>query len=79
MMLVRTVLAALLSWLALAVGPVDPAQAHHGWQEFDTGRPFYLSGTVTDVRWGNPHPEIRLTTPNEMMLGVSSGREDRSV
>lgn len=60
---VRTILAALPSCLALAVGPAGPAQAHHGWQEFETGRPFYLNGTVTDVRWGNPHPEVRLDLP----------------
>jgi uncharacterized membrane protein YgcG len=38
-----------------------PAAAHHGWEEYDTTVPYYLSGTVTEVRWGNPHPEVTIS------------------
>jgi hypothetical protein len=34
--------------------------AHHGWSSFDTRYAYYLTGTVTYVRWGNPHGEVTL-------------------
>jgi hypothetical protein len=36
------------------------AAAHHGGGTFDTRRAFYVTGTVTNVRWGNPHSEVAL-------------------
>jgi Family of unknown function (DUF6152) len=41
----------------LTAAPVD---AHHGWDSFDTRHAFYVTGTVTYVRWGNPHSEVTL-------------------
>ncbi|MEW9553264.1 DUF6152 family protein [Nonomuraea sp. NPDC050783] len=41
---------------------------HHGWEDFRTERPLYLSGTVTEVRWGNPHPQVRLRVPGSVTL-----------
>ncbi|MEU0191115.1 DUF6152 family protein [Streptomyces afghaniensis] len=46
--------------LVLAFAPASPAAAHHGWEHYDTTAPYYASGTVTGVRWGNPHPEVTL-------------------
>ena len=37
-----------------------PALAHHGWSSFDQDKPLYLSGTVKQVRWQNPHAEVVL-------------------
>lgn len=37
-----------------------PALAHHGWSSFDQDKPLYLSGTLTQVRWQNPHAEVML-------------------
>ena len=37
-----------------------PALAHHGWSSFDQDKPLYLSGTLTQVRWQNPHTEVML-------------------
>lgn len=37
-----------------------PAWAHHGWSSFDQDKPLYLSGTLTQVRWQNPHAEVGL-------------------
>jgi hypothetical protein len=36
------------------------AQAHHGWGAYDTDRPVYLEGSVVEVRWQNPHPQLIL-------------------
>ncbi|MFI7440337.1 hypothetical protein [Nonomuraea indica] len=46
---------------------------HHGWEDFRTERPLYVSGTVTEVRWGNPHPEVRLrvTSPVRLPSGLA--------
>jgi|SRR5215203_5148053 len=37
-----------------------PVLAHHGWSSFDQDKPVYLSGTLTQVRWQNPHAEAML-------------------
>ncbi|MEO3868580.1 hypothetical protein ABGB18_07110 [Nonomuraea sp. B12E4] len=46
---------------------------HHGWEDFHTERPLYVSGTVTEVRWGNPHPEVRLrlSAPVRLPAGLA--------
>lgn len=36
------------------------AYAHHGWNSFDTRHAYFATGTVTYVRWGNPHSEVHL-------------------
>lgn len=38
-----------------------PVLAHHGWSSFDQDKPLYLSGTLTQVRWQNPHAEAMLS------------------
>jgi len=37
-----------------------PVLAHHGWSSFDQDKPVYLSGTLTQARWQNPHAEAML-------------------
>lgn len=37
-----------------------PVLAHHGWSSFDQDKPLFLSGTLTQVRWQNPHTEVML-------------------
>ncbi|WP_052423857.1 DUF6152 family protein [Nonomuraea candida] len=50
------------------------AALHHGWEDFRTERPLYVSGTVTEVRWGNPHPQVRLRVagPVRMPPGLAT-------
>ena len=47
---------------ALTIGVLlaAPVLAHHGWSSFDQDKPLYLSGTLTEVRWQNPHAEVML-------------------
>lgn len=55
----------------LAAAPVLlslPAWAHHGWSSFDQNRPLYLEGTARDVRWRNPHAELKLELPADAKL-----------
>ena len=58
--------AALLAALALIVVPTQTAQAHHGWDDFDTDRPFYIPGNVSEVRWGSPHSYFTLTLESDL-------------
>jgi Family of unknown function (DUF6152) len=36
------------------------AHAHHGWSSFDLDRPIYLEGKAAQVKWQNPHTELKL-------------------
>lgn len=58
----RQFLAAAAAFAAL------PARAHHGWSSFDADRPLYLRGTVTKVRWANPHAEFDLVVAAGLAL-----------
>lgn len=57
----RSVLAAALS-LPLV------ARAHHGWSSFDLQRPLWLEGRASQVRWRNPHVELRLELVADLKL-----------
>lgn len=59
--LLRRTAAPLALATTLMVLPVSPAQAHHGFDDFDTDRLYYVSGTVSQVRWGDPHSHFNLT------------------
>ncbi|MFY1905376.1 DUF6152 family protein [Achromobacter xylosoxidans] len=50
----------LISSIGLSFILASPASAHHGWSSFDTRYAYFASGTITYVRWGNPHSEVRL-------------------
>jgi len=56
--------AAVLGWGGVATG----AMAHHGWSSFDQGRPIYLEGKTTNVRWRNPHVELSLELPETLRV-----------
>lgn len=45
---------------SLSFAFASPALAHHGWSAFDTRHAYFVSGTVTYVRWGNPHSEVQI-------------------
>lgn len=52
--------------LALVVGTfsMQGALAHHGWG-WATGEEFEVTGTITEVRLGNPHGEVTLDVAGE--------------
>jgi hypothetical protein len=49
----------------LIVFPAGAAQAHHGFDDFDTDRLYYVAGTVSAVRWGEPHSYFTVTLDRE--------------
>jgi len=55
--------------LASAVFCTAPASAHHSYADYDRNERFVLTGTITDVHWGNPH----------ILLTVSDGEQDMRI
>ena len=55
---------ALAMTLVLAIAPT-PARAHHGWSGYESGTLLTLTGTITDVQYGNPHVMVTLAVPQE--------------
>ncbi|MFE4057239.1 DUF6152 family protein [Streptomyces sp. NPDC059096] len=51
------------------------ASAHHGWAEFDTTRAYYLSGELTNVRWGSPHVEVTMRVERTAVPEDWAGRD----
>lgn len=70
-----TALAAILTAPILATA-TTPALAHHGWNSFDTSRAYYVQGTITEVRWGNPHSEVTIAVE---ATGLPEGFRNRDL
>jgi hypothetical protein len=52
--------------LALLIVAGAPALAHHSFSaEFDINKPIKLSGTITEMRWSNPHSWIYIDVKDE--------------
>jgi Family of unknown function (DUF6152) len=49
---------AVLGLALAALLSTQSAEAHHGWSSYNTQVPLYLEGTVAEVHWRNPHPEL---------------------
>ncbi|HLU56342.1 MAG TPA: DUF6152 family protein [Pseudonocardia sp.] len=62
---------------ALTLLLATPAAAHHGWDEYDTTAARYVSGTVVDVRWGNPHPDVTIEV--DRPVAVPAGWADLDI
>ena len=55
----------LVAVLIVAVASPLPALAHHGWSGYDSSTLLTLTGTITDVQYGNPHVMVTLAVPQE--------------
>jgi hypothetical protein len=70
-----TLVAALM--LVIAVGS---ARAHHGWSEYDAAKRMTITGTITELHFGNPHVTIVVKSDNELwnvMLAAPSRLNSR--
>ncbi|MGW2169550.1 DUF6152 family protein [Streptomyces sp. NPDC001705] len=63
---IRLATATLVSAAMLILFSAGAAQAHHGFDDFDTDRLYYISGTVSDVRWGEPHSYFTVTIDSDL-------------
>jgi len=71
----RTFLAAFLAFPLAAFG-------HHGWSEYDTGKPIKLTGKVLAAGYEHPHGHIRFDAPGktwEVILAPPSRMERRGL
>lgn len=61
------------------------ALVHHGWSEYDSKRTMNLTGTVGNIRFGNPHVLVTLRTGGsggkawEAVLGPPSRMQARGL
>jgi hypothetical protein len=65
--------------LAVLIGSVLPAQAHHGWGWYGA-EPFELTGTVEDANMGGPHGQLKLRVNGELwdVVLAPPGRNNRA-
>ena len=71
----RSFLAALLAFPLAALG-------HHGWSEYDTGKPIKLTGKVVASGYEHPHGRIRFDAPGKtwnVILAPPSRMERRGL
>lgn len=79
---IRTHRRGVLSGLALAfaLAIATPAFAEHDWEEYDRNTPVTLTGTVTDVRFAEPHVVAHMdahSTSYVVIMASPSRMEDR--
>ncbi len=56
--------------LALLLLATSPSFAHHGWSEYDSGKPVTLAGTITEVSYTYPHATIKLEVSGKTWFAV---------
>jgi len=45
-----------------------PAQAHHGWSEYDSNQVLTLTGKISESGYEHPHGHIKLTVPGKVWV-----------
>jgi hypothetical protein len=68
--------------LGVALGLPAAALSHHGWSEYDTGRPLALSGKIVEAGYEHPHGYVRLESPGKtwhVVLAPPSRMERRGL
>jgi hypothetical protein len=54
-----------LAFVLMLALPAGELVAHHSFAAFDVTQPQYLSGTVKELQWGNPHIWLQLLVTNK--------------
>ena len=57
----------LLLTIMAGIGSCGPLFAHHSEANYERNERYEFTGTVTDVRWGNPHILFDLSNDAELM------------
>ena len=61
----RIIMIAIAGFLVAA-----PVAAHHGWSEYDSGKPTTLKGTIQQSGYEHPHGHVRLETPGKTWMVI---------
>lgn len=56
--------------LCIAAAATLPARAHHGWSEYDSGKPLTLTGKIVSSGYEHPHGHVRLEVPGKTWLVI---------
>jgi hypothetical protein len=56
--------------VAAALAAAPPANAHHGWSEYDASTTLKLTGTIAEAGYEHPHGFVRLQTPGKAWIAV---------
>lgn len=70
----------MLLFMAVSISPL--ALAHHGWSEYDTGKPIKLTGKVVASGYEHPHGHMRFDAPGKtwnVILAPPSRMERRGL
>ncbi|MFJ4327396.1 DUF6152 family protein [Streptomyces tricolor] len=69
---VRLATASLVSATALLGFSAGAAQTHHGLDDFDTDRLYYIAGTISQIRWGEPHSYFTVAVEDDLPADTPS-------
>lgn len=78
----RRVLIASACTLAVGLGSLGPASAHHGWSGYDASKVLNLTGTIREAGYEHPHGFIKLEVPGKtwvVVLAPPSRMENRGL
>jgi hypothetical protein len=67
---------------AVLVMAWTPANAHHGWSEYDSSKVLKLTGKIVEAGYEHPHGHIRLEVPGKtwtVTLAPPSRMENRGL
>jgi len=61
-------------WIALIFAALfamsSAVRAHHGWSEYDSGKPLTLTGTIEESGYEHPHGHVRLAAKERTWLVI---------
>jgi hypothetical protein len=66
----RSLLIAFALSVAVALGPLLPASAHHGWSGYDSSKVLNLTGTIREAGYEHPHGFIKFEVPGKTWVVV---------
>ena len=79
-MMSRAKIGSLIAGVALLIAAARPTFAHHAFAaEFDSNKPFTVTGVVSKVAWQNPHVYVYVDTKDESGKMVTYALECNSV
>jgi hypothetical protein len=58
----RIAVAALASLALAGTAITIPAWAHHGWESYDASKQQKVTGTITELKWEQPHAILWINT-----------------